>query len=794
MRKGLSIISALVFLLIVLVMAGVWQFNRVLNRLQIESFHYQLESLTLHSVTFSELSFVHKSETTQHKIYLHNLAADWKWQSWFSPQLGLVSVGQLDVVQSVLGNVKKLPIDTSKPIFSLLENWSLPESFPEKIQIQKLTLKLPCAAAHCSFIGVVDLVKIKTEQLTTGIRLRVSANPGEKLNAEHQLIVDAAYTLEQKPSMTSNSPGDIEALTGHWTLFAKIPEFIAIPNLGEFSGDIHFELDIVAGKLNRYILAANVTAKHFVIPAALQVRGVVADAVHLQIQSKMDSAVTLNALPVIFSGNTQGEVKTNLVGKLLIDVPATKITIEQLDLSAKIKQLKPVAGMELENIKADVHASGYWQPDKFEFNLSIPSHVSADILAQSLSVTAKAAQVSTSKLNISGNIVQGAVVWPQLTFTTEAQLNGGNFQHPHVKAKTWYWRGKAQGSLTDFAVNGDLGMGGSLLVKHHVTRKAEELMLDWTVPDIFLLAANPFADSFAIWPQLLTLARGKISASGNLIVNLEKNRLTKTNTSVQLADISGVYDTLIFQGLSSHVKIMTNENSLVFSTDKLGVNHINKGFDFGPLLATGKYKSTWGKLMKGKLDLQSFSGSAMGGSLSTGAQQFDFSHATQKFTVELKEINLANLLKQYSSSEVSGTGLLSGFVPVEINRTGISVAQGMVTAAEPGGLLQMNSTRANAMAKNQPSMKLVVDALNNFHYTALASQINYDENGKLLLALKLEGRNPALERGRPIHLNINLEEDVPAMLASIQLSSKVSDIVKKRLQSRAQKNANVNKK
>ena len=84
-------------------------------------------------------------------------------------------------------------------------------------------------------------------------------------------------------------------------------------------------------------------------------------------------------------------------------------------------------------------------------------------------------------------------------------------------------------------------------------------------------------------------------------------------------------------------------------------------------------------------------------------------------------------------------------------------------------------------------MKLVVDALNDFHYTALASQINYDEKGKLLLSVKLEGRNPALERGRPIHLNLNLEEDVPAMLASIQLSSKVGDIVKKRLQSRVQK-------
>jgi hypothetical protein len=570
-------------------------------------------------------------------------------------------------------------------------------------------------------------------------------------------------------------------------LTAKIPEPLALANLGEFSGDINLDLDISAGKLNRYALAADVAVEQLVVPDTLKDRGIVADAMQLQIKSNMDSSVDLNSLPVEFSGSTQGAIQTNLAGQLLVDTATQKITIKQLDLTAKAKQLKPTPEIQLDNLSMDMHASGYLQPDKFELNLSVPNQVSADVLAKSLSVIAKSAQFSTSKFNISGNIIQGAVVWPELKFSTNAQIKGGKFQHPQVNAKTWYWRGKVQGALTDFEVNGDLGVGSSLLVAHKVQRKALEVLLDWKVPDIFLLAANPFADTLVVWPPLLTLSRGKINASGNMVVNLEKNILTKSKTDVQLSDISGVYDTLVFQGLSSQIKITTNGNRLDVSTDKLSVNHINKGFDFGPLVAAGTYSSTWEKLMQGKLDLQSFSGSAMGGSLSTAAKQFDFSQPAQSFKLELTDINLANLLKQYSPGEFSGTGLLSGYVPVEINSAGIRVAQGMVAAAEAGGRLQMKSARANAMAKSQPSMKLVVDALDDFHYTALASQINYDEKGKLLLSVKLEGRNPALENGRPIHLNVNLEEDVPAMLASIQLSSKVGDIVKKRLQSRVQK-------
>jgi hypothetical protein len=878
MRKWFSIISSFVFLLVILAIAGVWQFKRVLTSLQVESFHYQLERLNLHHVKFSEVSFVHKSETAQHTIHVHNLAADWQWQSWFSPQLGVVSVGQLDVVRAALSDVAKSPADTSKSIFSLPENWSVPESFPEQIKIQNLTIKLPCAAAYCTFAGMADAAKIKVGKFTAGINLKLKVSPHESVDAEHQLILDATYTAEKNLPMldaalnidnsvnlqlntalknqnevywignlkgyalnpderwlgflkiwgiqyipqtlektstekesiapnisidaewklaltplinlpkTANISDAIKALTGNWMLVAKIPKPLVLANFGEFSGDINLDLAISAGKLNRYALAADMALQNLIVPEALSLKGLGVDAAQLHIKSNMNSAVNLNSLPIEFSGSTRGAIQANLAGQLLVDTATKKITVEQLNLTAKAKQIKLTPEIQLDNIRADVHASGSWQPDKFELNLSVPNQVSADVLAKSLFITAKAAQISTSQLKVSGKVVQGAIVWPELKFTTEAQLKGGKFQHPQVNAKTWYWGGKAQGSLADFAVNGDLGVGSSLRITHQVQRKASALTLDWKMPDIFLLATNPFVDILAVWPPLLTLSRGKINANGNMIVNLEKNILTKSKTDVQFSDVSGIYDTLIFQGLSSQIKIITNDNKLDVSTDELSVNHINKGFDFGPLLASGKYRSTWEKLMQGNLDLHSFSGSAMGGSLSTAAQQFDFSKPIQSFKLELTDINLTTLLKQYSSNELSGTGLLSGFVPIEINRAGIRVAQGMIAAAEPGGLLQMNSTRAAAMAKNQPSMKLVVDALNNFHYTALASQINYDEKGKLFLSVKLEGRNPALENGRPIHLNVNLEEDVPAMLASIQLSSKVSDIVKKRLQSRVQKN------
>ena len=86
------------------------------------------------------------------------------------------------------------------------------------------------------------------------------------------------------------------------------------------------------------------------------------------------------------------------------------------------------------------------------------------------------------------------------------------------------------------------------------------------------------------------------------------------------------------------------------------------------------------------------------------------------------------------------------------------------------------------MAKTNSNMKLVFDALENFQYTVLSSTITYDTSGKLNLGLKLQGSNPNLQQGRAINLNVNLEEDLPALITSLQLTNKLNEVITKRVQ------------
>jgi hypothetical protein len=150
--------------------------------------------------------------------------------------------------------------------------------------------------------------------------------------------------------------------------------------------------------------------------------------------------------------------------------------------------------------------------------------------------------------------------------------------------------------------------------------------------------------------------------------------------------------------------------------------------------------------------------------------------------LELYRLNLAQLLRVYPAEGLAGTGILSGTIPLVIDpATGVRVKRGRLGALEPGGELQLSGERLRALRQKNETMKLVSKALENFRYSALSSDIDYDENGTLMLGLHLKGNSPEVGDGRAVVLNINIEENIPALLTSLQLSGRVTDAVAERV-------------
>lgn len=59
-------------------------------------------------------------------------------------------------------------------------------------------------------------------------------------------------------------------------------------------------------------------------------------------------------------------------------------------------------------------------------------------------------------------------------------------------------------------------------------------------------------------------------------------------------------------------------------------------------------------------------------------------------------------------------------------------------------------------------LAVVADALEDYHYETLQVGLEGDLAGDVRMRLSLKGNNPAYDGGRPVHLDLQVETNVPA--------------------------------
>ena len=186
------------------------------------------------------------------------------------------------------------------------------------------------------------------------------------------------------------------------------------------------------------------------------------------------------------------------------------------------------------------------------------------------------------------------------------------------------------------------------------------------------------------------------------------------------------------------------------------------------------------------LDLKDFQGSLFGGSVTSPGLHLDLAKPSHRLVLSLRRLDLAKLLSLEQQKGLQGTGLLNGTIPLTVTAKGVSVKDGMVEAEAPGGVIRYQPSPESAalLSDADSSMKLVAQALSNFQYTALRAGVQYAEDGALLLAAQLEGRNPDMKKSPPIHFNVNVQENIPALLQSLRLVQDIEDSLQGKMQRR----------
>ena len=92
--------------------------------------------------------------------------------------------------------------------------------------------------------------------------------------------------------------------------------------------------------------------------------------------------------------------------------------------------------------------------------------------------------------------------------------------------------------------------------------------------------------------------------------------------------------------------------------------------------------------------------------------------------------------------------------------------------------------------KQNPITGIALDALKDFRYSHLSAGVNFSPEGRLTVNLQLKGSSPELDTDRPVHLNINTEQNLLSLLKSLRYAQGVSEKIDnkvRRLYEKAQK-------
>ena len=179
---------------------------------------------------------------------------------------------------------------------------------------------------------------------------------------------------------------------------------------------------------------------------------------------------------------------------------------------------------------------------------------------------------------------------------------------------------------------------------------------------------------------------------------------------------------------------------------------------------------------KALIEVQEVHSEVLGGQIKVPLIRFDTSQEVNAFGIEVIGLEMTELAKLEKNAGVNATGQLDGVLPIVLLPEGPQIPAGTLYARSPGGVIQYRGQAADTLKQSDPTMGLAMQLLNDFRYDQLQTDITYQPDGELKLALKFQGHNPDFFDGQATHLNLNLDYNLLDLLESLRISQ---DLVEK---------------
>ncbi|GGC92752.1 intermembrane phospholipid transport protein YdbH family protein [Halopseudomonas salina] len=573
-----------------------------------------------------------------------------------------------------------------------------------------------------------------------------------------------------------------DMLSGAVELYAAatLADAWQIPDLGEVQGELTLDLLGDAGLwqfregTGLLMLEALTVPALATLPAQVRPR-----AINLSVEAQADSQLAWTShLPLVIQLEVAGPLTAQLAGPVTIaSLPEWQAQWDAMRLRVEVPNYQ-LDALDLDQLMFDGNISGRLDAHELALELGSGAMVTLGrVRLQDMFV------LTDVRADLAGLALQALLADPAAVAANgPVSIRAGRVEHAMLKPQGWILQGTLARDNAGLRWQGTAASASELgLALGFNWPVSEPWRADVKLESTFLRAGDPLSATLALWPELLTLGSGRLQGE----VSLRGNpAMEHANGHLTLDNAAGIYDRATFQSLSTRINIDLAGDRLQLDMPTLMLAALDPGIAMGPLSADLHYSAHMDRVGAGLLRIEQAQLDVLGGQVRLEPAVLDLTEQRHAMMVDISGLELDRLFEVYPAEGLRGGGTLDGRLPLTLVDGALVIEEGQLGAREPGGFLQYRSAKLEDLAESTPGMRQVALALDDFHYDLLNADVTYGEGGILVLGLELQGRNPALQDGRPIHLNIRLEEDIPALLASLQLSGKVSEIIQERVRQR----------
>jgi len=267
------------------------------------------------------------------------------------------------------------------------------------------------------------------------------------------------------------------------------------------------------------------------------------------------------------------------------------------------------------------------------------------------------------------------------------------------------------------------------------------------------------------------LIDGHLAANGQLNWDLSSaaDFLLEGPFVLQAQTLSGYYQDIAFTGLSTGLQAVLLPGWQIRTSETCSATLY--ALDIGIQLRdlSTRYRID---TQSGLISLDQPLAGIFGGTISSNELDYNLTQQQGEFTLELANIDIGQILSLSAYEGVAATGIISGTLPVTVSNLVPVVSSGALHALSPGGTISYSD---GPTATGNQSLDLVYQALQRYQYDVLQARIDYGSDGELVLAIQLEGISPLVGTGQRINLNLNITDNIPALLNSLQAGRSASE-------------------